>query len=248
MNMTASYTFYLDDGQWTSLGAAYAIRGAKQVPAVGFYIGPERIAHRTGATPAVNSTRPGSGGWHWLLQPVVDVAPDGRSAKMRTRLFHPLPSSTGGSIEGGMYPNNQAVLENGIWKFWSGTIDEAYFSAQFPNGWARAPAPRAAGPAAAVAPRPAAPPAAAPGASAAPAPVPGGVAYPPDITLTALGRRMEGFAGGPGQAIRWPGILPMWFHYKNPVSGRVPELYWPNCGTCEFAPETSMDKHGYLLP
>ena len=27
--------------------------------------------------------------------------------------------------------------------------------------------------------------------------------------------------------IVWPGILPMWFHYKNPVSGRVPENYWP---------------------
>jgi hypothetical protein len=242
MNMTASYTFYLDDGQWTSLGAAYAVRGAKQVPSTGFYIGPERIAHRTGATPAVNSTNPGRGGWHWLMQPVIDVAADGRSTKMRTRLFHPLPSGTGGSIEGGMYPNNQAVLEKGIWKFWSVTIDEAYFSAQFPTGWARSPAPRAA-PAAAAAPRPVAP-AAAPAAPAAPA----GVAYPPDITLVALGKRMEGFAGGPGQAIRWPGILPMWFHYKNPVSGRVPERYWPNCGTCEYAPETSMDKHGYLMP
>jgi hypothetical protein len=237
LNMTASYTFYLDDGQWTSLGAAYAMRGAKQVPAVGFYIGPERIAHRTGATPAVNSTNPGRGGWHWLLQPVINVASDGRSAKMRTRLFHPLPSNSGGSIEGGMYPNNQVVLENGVWKFWSVTIDEAYYSAPFPNGWARSPQ-RPAATAQPVAP------ATAPTASAPPRTV----AYPPDISLTALGKRMESFAGGPGQAIRWPGILPMWFHYKNPVSGRVPELYWPNCGTCEYAPDTSMDKHGYLLP
>jgi hypothetical protein len=241
-NMTASYTFYLDDGQWTSLGAAFAERGAKQVPGIGFYIGPERIAHRTGAQPAVNSTRPGSGGWHWLLQPVVDVAADGRSAKVRTRLFHPLPSNTGGSIEGGMYPNNQVVLEKGVWKLWSVTIDEAYFSAQFPTGWARSPAPRAAAAPGARAAAPATAPAATPPAAAP------GAAYPPDITLPALGKRMEGFAGGPGQAIRWPGILPMWFHYKNPVSGRVPERYWPNCGTCEFAPETSMDKHGYLIP
>jgi hypothetical protein len=235
MNMTASYTFYLDDGQWTSLGASFAERGAKQVPSTGFYIGPERIAHRTGAAPAVNSTNPGRGGWHWLLQPVVDVASDGRSAKMRTRLFHPLPSNTGGTIEGGMYPNNQAVLEKGVWKLWSVTIDEAYFSAPFQNGWARAPAPRTAPPAPAVT--------APPAAAAAP-----GAVYPPDITLVALGKRMEGFAGGPGQVVRWPALLPMWFHYKNPVSGRTPPLYWPNCGTCEFAPETSMDRHGYLLP
>lgn len=245
MNMTASYTFYLDDGQWTSLGAAYAQRGAKQVPSTGFYIGPERIAHRTGATPAVNSTNPGRGGWHWLLQPVVDVASDGRSAKMRTRLFHPLPSNSGGSIEGGMYPNNQAVLENGIWKFWSVTIDEAYFSAQHPNGWGRSPPPRQAPAARSAAPAPA--PGAAPAAPPAAPPV-AGAAYPPDIPLTVLGKRMEGFAGGPGQTIRWPGILPMWFHYKNPVSGRTPPLYWPNCGTCEYAPQTSMDKYGYLMP
>jgi hypothetical protein len=245
MNLTAAYTFYLDDGQWTSLGAAFAERGAKQVPNIGFYIGPERIAHRTGAQPAVNSTNPGRGGWHWLLQPVVDVATDGRSASMRTRLFHPLPSNTGGTIEGGMYPNNQVVLEKGVWRLWSVTIDEAYFSAPWPNGWARAPAPRAAGAPRAAAPAGTAPVPTPPPAAAAAAP---GAAYPPDITLTALGRRMEGFAGGPGQQVRWPGILPMWFHYKNPVSGRVPERYWPNCGTCEFAPDTSMDRHGYLMP
>jgi hypothetical protein len=242
MNMTASYTFYLDDGQWTSLGAAFAQRGAKQVPNVGFYIGPERIAHRTGATPAPNSTNPGRGGWHWLLQPVVHVAADGRSARMRTRLFHPLPSNSGGSLEGGMYPNNQAVLENGVWKLWSVTIDEAYFSAQFPNGWARATQRATAG--AAPARGPAAAGTGAPPAATATA----GVAYPPDITLTALGKRMEGFSGGPGPQVRWPGILPMWFHYRNPVSGRVPPLYWPNCGTCEYAPQTSMDKHGWMLP
>ena len=48
--------------------------------------------------------------------------------------------------------------------------------------------------------------------------------------------------------IAWPGILPMWFHYKNPVSGRVPEHYWPDCVPCLQYPETSMKNHGYLLP
>jgi hypothetical protein len=40
----------------------------------------------------------------------------------------------------------------------------------------------------------------------------------------------------------------MWFHYKNPVSGRVPEFYWPDCESCTQHPETSMKNHGYLLP
>ncbi len=65
MNMTASYSFYLDDGQWTTLGASFAEHGAKQVPSTGFYIGPERIAQRTGATPAVKSKNQGRGGGYW---------------------------------------------------------------------------------------------------------------------------------------------------------------------------------------
>jgi len=234
-NITSAYTHYIDDGQWTSVGAIFAEHGGKEVPFNGYYFGPERIAHRPGATPAVNSTNPGRGGWHWLMQPVIHVASDGRSAKMRARLFHPGTGNAGGGLEGGMYPNNQAVLEKGAWKLWSLTIDEPYFSSQFPHGWSRTAPPR---PTPAPAPRPA----------GAPAPVPGAVAYPPDIPLSLLGKRMEKFAGGTGETVRWPGILNMWFHYKNPVSGRVPEHYWPNCGTCEYAPGTSMDKYGYTLP
>lgn len=242
-NMTASYTYYIDDSQWTSMGAIFARNGNKQVPFNGYYIGPERIAHRPGAAPAPNGRNPGNGGWHWLMQPVIDVAPDGRSAKMRSRLFHPLPSASGGTMEAGMYPNNQAVLEDGVWKLWTVTIDEPYFSAPFPYGWARA-RPAAQAPAA----RPPAAAAAGPAARPRAATLPGNIIYPPNIPLSVLGKRMEGFVGGTGEAIRWPGILPMWFHYKNPVSGRVPELYWPDCGPCEFVPATSMENYGYLLP
>jgi hypothetical protein len=238
VNITSAYTHYIDDGQWTSMGAIFAEHGNKEVPFNGYYIGPERIAHRPSAQPTPNSKNPGRGGWHWLLQPVIDVAADGRSAKMRTRLFHPAVGfNPGGGIEGGMYPNNQAVLEKGAWKLWSLTIDEPYFSAAWPYGWSRAIPPRQP-----QAPRPA--------AAAAPAlpVIPGAVAYPPNVPNVVLGKRMEKFAGGTGETVRWPGILNMWFHYKNPVSGRVPEHYWPDCGVCEYAPYLSMDKYGYQLP
>jgi hypothetical protein len=232
-NITSAYTHYIDDGQWTSVGAIFAEHGGKEVPFNGYYFSPERIAHRPGAKPAVNSSNPGRGGWHWLMQPVIHVAPDGRSAKMRARLFHPGTGfNSGGGLEGGMYPNNQAVLEKGAWKLWSLTIDEPYFSSQFPHGWSRTAPPR---------PAPVRP-------AGTPAPPSGAELYPPDIPLSLLGRRMEKFAGGTGETVRWPGILNMWFHYKNPVSGRVPEHYWPNCGTCEYAPNTSMEHYGYMLP
>jgi hypothetical protein len=72
--------------------------------------------------------------------------------------------------------------------------------------------------------------------------------YPPDILMTAVPRRTEGLRGGTGQSIEWPGILPMWFHYRNPVSGRTPALYWPDCVPCEVRPESKMTNHGYLMP
>jgi hypothetical protein len=72
--------------------------------------------------------------------------------------------------------------------------------------------------------------------------------YAPDVAITALGVRQEHFRGGTGEEWAWPKILPMWWHYKNPVSGRTPELFMPDCTPCELAPDMSMTKHGYVLP
>lgn len=40
----------------------------------------------------------------------------------------------------------------------------------------------------------------------------------------------------------------MWFHYRNPVSGRTPERYWPDCVPCEMRPKAKLTAHGYQLP
>ncbi len=133
-----------------------------------------------------------------------------------------------GGFHGGMYPNDQLVLENGIWRFWSLTIDEHYFySPDWKGGWSAAKDPE--------------------GSDERP-PSKLLTIYPPDILLPDLGRRMEGFRGGGGETIDWPSILPMWFHYRNPVSGRTPENYWPDCVPCEMLPEASMTEHGYQSP
>jgi len=234
LNLVTAYGAYLDDSQWTELGSIFAEKGAKEVPYVGFYIGPERIARRT------NPGRPGPRRGlvlHGLIQPVILVAPDGRSASMRTRLVQVLVSDNPDRalFNSSTYPNNQAVLVDGVWKLWSISIDEHYVdSAGYKLGWAEiAPHDQP------VTPRPT-------GSSQTISPAL--AANPPDIWNKDLGVREEGFGGGTGERVEWPDILPMWFSYRNPVSGRVPERYWPNCETCIFAPETSMDRHGYMLP
>jgi hypothetical protein len=225
-NMATAYGDYLDDLDFGGLGKLFAVKGHKEVPFSGFYVGRQRIIDRD-ATAAPPGSRPRTTlPLHWLTQPVVLVAADGRSASIRTRLFQPGSSNARAmGLGGGMY-HNQVVLEDGIWRLWSVVIDEHYFSSPtYEGGWSAAKDP-------ATPRRPPAP----------------NTTYPPDIPLTALGERERGFRGGTGEEIAWPGILPMWFHYRNPVSGRVPERYTPDCVPCAQYPETSMKNHGYLLP
>jgi hypothetical protein len=230
-NMNSAYGDYLDDLDFGPLGKLFAKSGHKEVPFRGIYVGRERIIARDATSPPPGSRPRTSIPIHWRTQPVILVAEDGRSASIRSRLFQGGSNLTRGSgLNGGMY-TDQVVLEDGVWKLWSVNIDEFHFqSPSYEGGWSAAkdPVPGAARPAAAQ------------NAPADP--------YPPDIPLTKLGERERGFRGGPGETIAWPSIVPMWFHYKNPVSGRVPEHYWPDCESCVQFPETSMKNHGYLLP
>src|SRR6185295_14375688 len=73
-----------------------------------------------------------------ILQPVIDVAPDGRSAKVRARRLDLGGTSggpgywTAGTLEG------QIVSKDGVWKF--ETLRSApTWSAPYPGGWARTP-------------------------------------------------------------------------------------------------------------
>ncbi|OJW73474.1 MAG: hypothetical protein BGO57_00035 [Sphingomonadales bacterium 63-6] len=233
-NVSNAFGNYIDDFEWEQLGQIFARKGAREMPYAGFFIGPERISTAE-ITKWGHRKSPRTGiPIHLRIQPVIDVAPDGRSAKFRTRLFS---ISSGleyaGSFSGGMYPNDQAVLEDGAWKLWSVAIDEFYYrSANYKDGWIKVPAEPA---------------------EKVPDMLLG--AYPPDILLTELGQRQQGYIPGskafnpyvhngpayPG----YPSATPMWFSYVNPVSGRVPDYYWPDCVTCAAHPETSLEANGY---
>ena len=227
-NMSSAYGDYLDDLDFAGLAKLFARKGTKEIPFSGVYVGRQSIAKRDATSPAPGSRPRVMLPLHWRTQPVILVASDGRSASIRSRLFQPASSSTRAmGFGGGMY-HDQVVLEDGVWKLWSVTIDEHYFSSPtYEGGWSSAKDPDPA---------------------TLRRPVAQSNDYPPDIPLTKLGERERGFRGGTGDMLVWPQILPMWFHYKNPVSGRVPEHYWPDCITCMQYPETSMKNHGYLLP
>jgi hypothetical protein len=209
--------------------------GFKETPFQGYHIGRDRLlaARLRGPAPTIQ----GGMSYHWLMQPVVLVSEDGRSATGRFRLFQPRTGKTvgrageffGASFWGGMY-HDRYVLEDGVWRIWELTLDEPYIT---PVAWkdgvcakSKDPAPRPAG--------------AAPRAPSNTANV--------DIPVSALGRREEGFQGGPGVPTPWPAILPMWFTYTNPVSGRVPGHHQPDCVLCAMRPELNLERNGYQEP
>jgi hypothetical protein len=229
------------------MAAIFGKQGAKQIPFVGYYKSAERIARATYLEWGDPTDTRTNVTWHWRLQPVILVASDGRSASLRTYLFQPRTQKDRASgIAGAMYLD-QLVLEDGIWRLWSLSLNEPYFtSPDWKSGWSGA---KYRGPQPQQAPRPR--PAPAPGTPEKPFGYFGAdlvAKYPPDVAIAALGVRQEHFRGGTGDTWDWPMILPMWWHYKNPVSGRTPELYMQDCTPCEFEPGMSMTKHGYVLP
>ena len=69
------------------------------------------------------------------LQPVIDVSEDGTTAKIRIRMSQQMSLGGRASLGGAVY-ENEAVKENGIWKF---KVDHTYntFSASYQGGWAK---------------------------------------------------------------------------------------------------------------
>ena len=239
VNVSSAYGYYIDEFHWLEMASIFAENGNKHSPFAGFYLGKDRVQAAAttmwGDPPELRSGI----SFHWRFQPVIHVSHDGRSANLRTRLWQPrtgMRSEDGApqaalttpGFNTGMYPNDQAVLEDGIWRLWSLTIDEHYMtSPNWEQGWAGAEPVSA---------------------EAAAGQSPLVERLPPDILMTDLGRRAEGFRGGTGLTVQWPGILPMWFHYKNPVSGRVPDLYWPDSVPALDLPEARLVSHGYQMP
>ena len=246
-NISAAYGYYVDDSNNAGWANTMASKGFKETPFQGYHIGRDRLIAARVTRPTGPEKQAGIS-YHWLLQPMVLVSDDGRSATGRFKLFQPRTGKTVGkagdfnaaAFWGGMY-HDRYVLEDGSWRIWELTLDEPFITpVAWKDGvWAKAkdPAPRAPAPA---------PAAGAPAAAAPARPAAAGVGV--DVSLKDLGRREEHFQGGTGEQWQWPTILNMWFTYTNPVTGRKPEFHQPDCVPCAVRPELALSRNGYQEP
>jgi len=190
------YGFFLDKGLWEDLSQLFTDDARADYPA-GVYIGKASIREHIwrNVGDGTIGLRDGRIYNHMVLQPVVDLAADGKSAKGRWRVLAMIGRLAGADGKtpgqanwaGGVYENTY-VKDNGVWKI----KDLRYyddFSSGYEGGWAKVTPVK-------------------PGeAPAPPAPRRFALAKAPDEPHTAA---------CPG----YPNACIQPFHYANPVTGR----------------------------
>ncbi len=144
-NLESAYGYYLDKDLWTDLSNLFAKNGSMELAQRGVYVGRDHILTflLKGLGRGHEGPTPGMLGNHMQLQPVIDISPDGRSAKMRVYMLQQMAFGPRGSIGAAVY-ENEAVKVDGIWKF---AKDHAYntLGASYVGGWVRSARPQVPG-------------------------------------------------------------------------------------------------------
>jgi acetyl esterase/lipase len=145
-NLESAYGYYLDKNLWNDLANLFSVDGSMELAQRGAYDGREHVRAFLLKVFGRGSEGPVAGrlGNHMQLQPVIDVAPDGKSAKIRIRMFQQMSFGPRASVGAAVYENT-AVLEEGKWKL---RDDHTYntLAANYEGGWVRAANPGTPGP------------------------------------------------------------------------------------------------------
>jgi hypothetical protein len=133
-NLASAYGYYLDEAMWDETADLFALNARRNLSSIGSDTGREQIRK------SIKSRYPGGKSKdfftaHQIVQPVIHVASDGQSAKMRVRLFQ-LGGVSGGNgfWIAGSY-ETETVIEDGVWKFQAMDLDYTW-TANYKGGWA----------------------------------------------------------------------------------------------------------------
>ena len=132
--MNSIYGYYLAHLQWDDLTGIFAPTGTIEIAMRGVYVGSASVRRNLNLYGQATDSQFGLQHNHMQFQPVIDVAPDGRSAKMRSRAL-----SIMGQYEryaqwmGGVY-ENEYVKEDGVWKIKHDQVFNTYF-VPYAVGW-----------------------------------------------------------------------------------------------------------------
>lgn len=133
-----AYGYYADKKLAEQIGDLFASDATAEIGGLGVYVGKERITEFYDWV--MGDLEEGQLFNHMILQGVVDVAPDGRTAKGRWRALIQIGEHGESAIWSEGPYENEYVKEDGIWKFskvhWYQTL-----AAPYDPGWHKAQIP-----------------------------------------------------------------------------------------------------------
>ncbi len=132
-NLHAMYGYYLATLEWDSLTDLWAPEGTIEIALRGVYVGKPAVRRNLNLY-GQQGLDDGVLHNHMQYQPVIDVAGDGQTAKMRSRAFSMMGNyGKNGTWMGGVYENTY-VKRDGIWRIQSDHVINTYF-APYDVGW-----------------------------------------------------------------------------------------------------------------
>jgi hypothetical protein len=137
-NLQATYGYYLATLLWDDLADKFARDGTIEIALRGVYVGKAAVRRNLNLY-GQQGLDQGVLHNHMQFQPVIDVAEDGRTARIRSRAFSMMGNAgRAGNWMGGVY-ENELVKEDGEWKFQKDQVMNTYF-APYDVGWKDLPA------------------------------------------------------------------------------------------------------------
>ncbi len=125
--LNSIYGYYLAHLQWDDLTGIFSPTGTIEIAMRGVYAGSASVRRNLNLYGQATDDQFGLQHNHMQFQPVITLAPDGQSARMRSRAL-----SIMGQWErysqwlGGVY-ENEYVKDNGVWKIKSDQVFNTYF-------------------------------------------------------------------------------------------------------------------------
>jgi hypothetical protein len=139
-NLQAMYGYYIDKGQWKSAAGLFSRDGSYEFGQNGVYVGNASV-ERGLSLMGPAGLEQGQLNNYVMVQPIIHIADDNRTAKARWRSDVLLSRAGTGSWGGGVY-ENEYVNDNGTWKF-SKLHYHVTFWGDYDAGWASKPIPMA---------------------------------------------------------------------------------------------------------
>lgn len=113
-----AYGYYVDKAQWPEVANLFAANGTYEIGGRGVFVGPRRVLEYLvkGLGPIGMSGRTGQLIDHQQFQGIVDVAPDGKTARGRWTAFVMGGTASGAGVWGDCYYENTYINDHGVWK------------------------------------------------------------------------------------------------------------------------------------